>query len=103
MQITKTNSIQALPILFIIFFFLMIFLSYIDEGHYSFDHLVTPIGLFEFSILTCVFTLIGFMLFSIFNKIGNLPFLAKILIATVLAIPATGAIWSTLYLTYAAF
>jgi len=71
MQITKSNSIQALPILFLIFLFQTLFFIYIDEGYYSFDALATVDGVLGLGLWTSVFTLIGFTLFSIFNKKGN--------------------------------
>ena len=102
MQLTKTNNVQALPILFFIFLFQSLFFIFIDEGNYSFNGLLSAEGLLTIGMWTCVFTLIGFMLFSIFNRIRNLPFLAKIIFATLLAAPTAMAIWSMLYFTFKA-
>jgi len=100
MQITKSKPAQALPILFLIFLLQSLFFIYIDEGAYSFNGLATTEGGLVLVLWTSVFTLIGFMLFSIFNKIGRIPFVAKIILAAILTAPTAMMIWSMLYLTF---
>ena len=102
MQLTRTNNVQALPILFLIFLCQTLFFIFIDEGNYSFNGLVSAEGMLTLGMWTCVFTLMGFILFSIFNRIGSLHFLAKIILATLLATPTAMAIWSMLYFTFKA-
>jgi len=106
MQTTRYTTIQALPILFLIFLLQTLFLCYLDtdRGSSSFiNALATKDGILAVAMWTSVFTLIGVTLFSIFNKIRNLSFIAKIIIAAILAAPTSLTIWYILYLTFKAF